>query len=67
MPKYYFDVLFDTGLTIDNFGTDLPSTAAAEREATTLLVELSYDKHRGGASSNIEVIVRSENDDPLLA
>jgi hypothetical protein len=67
MPKYYFDVLLDTGLTIDNIGTDLASAAAAEREATALLVELARYKHRSSNSSDIEVIVRSENDEPLLA
>ena len=60
-------MLLDTGSTIDNIGTDLASAAAAEEEATALLAELSRDKHRGGNSSNIEVIVRGENDEPLLA
>jgi hypothetical protein len=67
MPKYYFDVLLGAGLTIDDIGTDLASAAAAEKEATTLLVELARDKHRRGNSSDIEIIVRSENDEPLLA
>jgi hypothetical protein len=67
MPRYYFDVLLDTGLTIDHIGTDLPDMTTAGREASGLLVDLAREQHRDGRSSNISVTVRSEDNTPCLA
>jgi hypothetical protein len=35
---YYFDVLSDTGLSLDDVGSDLPNKAAVEKEVKAVML-----------------------------
>jgi hypothetical protein len=58
---YYFDVLSDTGLSIDDVGSDLPNKAAVEKEAKAVILELARDRDCAGGSSYVLLNVRNED------
>ena len=46
MPKFYFDLEDDGGITIDDHGEELPGLDAARREASVTLAEAAKDWRR---------------------
>ena len=70
MPRYYFDLIDQRGLTPDEEGTELPDLNAAEEEAARALADMTKDIVRGAPDnprvSEFEVQLREGGCGPVL-
>ena len=65
MPVYFFDTI-DTGETLrDGEGMELPSFAAARKEALTTLGEIAKDELPDGDCREFVITIR-EGDGPVI-
>jgi hypothetical protein len=67
MPKYYFDVRSDAGLSVDKIGTEFTGAKDVGEEIRELLVELLRSHYLDGGSGDVSVTVRDENSTPIFA
>jgi hypothetical protein len=65
MPRFYFDVREEDGVTSDVVGVELESLEAAEREAIRMVTGIGYESLSKDRSSEIEVQVK-DNEGFLL-
>ena len=65
MPRYYFDIRDNAGLTRDEEGTELPDVKSAEREAALSLAGMARDAVARMRRQHMAIEVRSA-EGPLL-
>ena len=65
MPRFYFDVREEDGVTSDEVGVELESLEAAEREAIRMVTGIGHESLSKDRSSEIEVQVK-DNEGFLL-
>jgi hypothetical protein len=65
MPRFYFDVREEDGVTSDEVGVELESVEAAEREAIRMVTGIGHESLSKDRSSEIEVQVK-DNEGFLL-
>ena len=68
MPRYYFDIRDEDGLTIDEEGLELRDTQAVQEEAARSLADMARDEVRSGTapSQNCHMAIEVRDDDGLL-
>jgi hypothetical protein len=65
MPRFYFDVREEDGVTSDEVGVELESLEAAERAAIRMVTGIGHESLSKDRSSEIEVQVK-DNEGFLL-
>jgi len=65
MPRFYFDVREEDGVTSDEVGVELESLEAAERAAIRMVIGIGHESLSKDRSSEIEVQVK-DNEGFLL-
>ena len=66
MPRFYFDVREEDGVTSDEVGVELESVEAAEREAIRMVTGIGHESLSKDRSSEIEMQVKDKEGFLLL-
>jgi hypothetical protein len=66
MPRFYFDVREEDGVTSDEVGVELESLEAAEREAIRMVIGIGHESLSKDRPSEIEVQVKDKEGFLLL-
>lgn len=66
MPRYFFDVLDEEGIFIDDVGIELPDMDAATKEARRTLADMVRDALRAQSHESLSISIRDGADGPVI-
>jgi hypothetical protein len=66
MPRFFFDVIDQGIIDVDDEGLDLPDLSAAVNEAKRAMSEMTLEARPGKATASLVIQVRDGPDTPVV-